>query len=802
MSNFHHFLHSSVSKIILGAIFLLSLGISGSLNAQTIYALSGDNLISFDAASPANLLSNKSITGIAAGQSIAGLDFRPNTGELYALGYNQMTGEARLYTLNLISGGATAIGAAPVVLKAGMGKIGFDFNPTVDRIRVTGSNNSNYRLHPVTGAIAATDLDLAFAATDLNSAVNPSIGAVAYTNSYIGATATTLYNYDDSLNVLTTQIPPNNGVLNTIGASGISINLNDPSTDMDIFFDAAAGMNRAFLAANTGMSVVDRLYSINLATGETTLIGSIGVAVSDIAVFIDRTVPNAISGQLVWALASNNNLVSFASGLPGTIRNLVSVSGVAAGQTLVGMDFRPATSELYALGYNPMNGEGRLYTLNLTTGAATAIGAAPFVLKTGMGKVSVDFNPTVDRIRVTGSDNSNYRLHPVTGAVAATDGNLAFAAADVNAGRDPSVGAGAYTNSFNGATMTTLYNYDDSLNVLTTQIPPNNGTLNTVGASGIMVNLAAPSADMDIFYNPFSMINQAYLSANTGTSANDDFYTLDLSTGAATLVGRIGNGIAINDIAVVVQQPESACGSKTIGCIKYDLLSVTKSPQGKKTYRVRVTNNCADRLAYTAFQLPNSVVASAPGNNSTYNSPGGHNYEVRNPNYSPYRSIRFKENGGNGIANGQMDIFQYTLPAVANPNYVRVISRVGASSYEAHLNVAVCTPQNLNQQDDDLTTINAADRSDDGSNVLGNRELHIFPNPTDGVIFADLSDWADQQIQIRAFNTQGQEVLNYTVAGIDVEQIVLPESLSDGMYFLEFSLSNGEKQVKRVVLRR
>jgi len=480
----------------------------------------------------------------------------------------------------------------------------------------------------------------------------------------------------------------------------------------------------------------------------------------------------------------------------------VTVSGVATGQTLVGMDFRPATSELYALGYNPMNGEGRLYTLNLTTGAATAIGAAPFVLKTGMGKVSVDFNPTVDRIRVTGSDNSNFRLHPVTGVVAATDGNLSFAAADVNAGKDPSVGAGAYTNSFNGATMTTLYNYDDSLNVLTTQIPPNNGTLNTIGASGIMVNLADPSTDMDIFYNPFSMINQAYLSANTGTSANDDFYTLDLSTGAVTLVGRIGNGIAINDIAVLVQQPESACDSKTIGCIKYDLLSVTKSPQGKKTYRVRVTNNCAEKLAYTAFQLPNSVVASAPGNNSTYNSAGGHSYEVRNPNYSPYRSIRFKENGSNGIANGQMDVFQYTLPAVANPNYVRVISRVGASSYEAHLNVSVCTPQNSNQQDDDLTMINAADRDDEGATELNHGELHIFPNPTDGIIFADLSAWADQQVQIRAFNTQGQEVLNYTVAGIDVEQIVLPEKLSDGMYFLQFSLSNGEKQVKRVLLRR
>ena len=799
MSKFHQVLSLSVSKIFLGTIFFLLLGISSSLNAQKIFALSGNNLISFDAAAPNLLLSNKPITGIAAGQSISGLDFRPNTGELYALGYSQLTGEARLYTLNITTAAATAIGAASVNLKANMGKIGLDFNPTVDRIRVTGSDNSNFRLHPVTGAIAATDMNLAFAATDPNSVANPSVGTVAYTNSYIGATATTLYNYDDSLNVLTTQIPPNNGTLNTVGASGISVNLTDPSADLDIFFDAAAGTNRAFLAANTDNSVNDNLYTVNLTTGAASLIGSTGVSVRDIAVFIDRTVQSTTSGQIVWALASNNNLLSFASGSPGSIRNILTVSGVATGQTLVGMDFRPATSELYALGYNSTNGEGRLYTLNLTTGAATAIGPAPFTLKAGMGKVSMDFNPTVDRVRVTGSDNSNYRLHPVTGVVVSTDGNLAFAAADVNAGRDPSIGAGAYTNSFNGATATILYNYDDSLNILTTQIPPNNGTLNTIGASGISVNLADPSADLDIFYNPFSLANEAYLSANIGTSTNDNFYTLDLSTGAATLVGKIGNGIAITDIAVAVRQPETACETKTINCIKYELLTVTRDAQGKKTYRVRVTNNCSEKLVYTAFQLPNSVVASAPGNNSTYNSPGGHSYEVRNPNYSPFRSIRFKENGSNGIANGQSEIFQYTLPAFANPNYVQVATRVGAVSHTAYLNVLICTPPNLLQQDDDL---NAPDRSDDGAIALKDSELHIFPNPTDGIVFADLSAWAAQQVQIRAFNTQGQEVLNYTVSGIDVEQVVLPESLTDGMYFLEFSLTSGEKQVKRVLLRR
>ena len=170
--------------------------------------------------------------------------------------------------------------------------------------------------------------------------------------------------------------------------------------------------------------------------GTATLIGAIGSgqSVSDIAVLIERTVPTTISGDLRYALTTGGSLISFDAAQPGIVRMLVAVSGISAGQVLSGLDFRPATGELYALGYNSATGEARLYTLNLTTGAATAVGAAPITLATNLGKIGFDFNPTVDRIRVTGSNNANYRLHPVTGVIAATDMNLAFAVTDVNAG--------------------------------------------------------------------------------------------------------------------------------------------------------------------------------------------------------------------------------------------------------------------------------------------------------------------------------------------------------------------------------
>ncbi|MCC6283158.1 MAG: DUF4394 domain-containing protein, partial [Saprospiraceae bacterium] len=227
---------------------LMLFGLSpASLQAQNMYAISGSNLIAFSAQNPGTVTAMVPVSGISAGQELSGIDFRPNTGQLYGIGYNPMSGETRLYTIDRSSGAATAIGTGPVLLNANMGELSFDFNPTVDRIRVTGSDNSNYRLHPLTGALVATDGMLAFAATDANTGVDPTIGAVAYTNSYIGSTATTLYNFDQKLNVITTQVPPNNGTLNTLGTSGLSLNTTATSADMDIYFDPATGLNMAFL---------------------------------------------------------------------------------------------------------------------------------------------------------------------------------------------------------------------------------------------------------------------------------------------------------------------------------------------------------------------------------------------------------------------------------------------------------------------------------------------------------------------------------------------------------------------------
>jgi hypothetical protein len=544
---------------------LLCLGARAG-QAQTAYGListsaTGSSLVTFQVTAPNTFTSTTPVVGMATGQVLVGMDSRPNTGQLYVAGYNVTATQLQLYTVNVTTGVLTPVGGTLIVnLGNNLSRIGFDFNPTVDRIRLTGSNNTNYRINPVTGALAATDGALAYATTDANAGQTAGVGAVAYTNSYIGATATTLYDIDEINARLLLQNPPNNGTLNTVGALGLSTSGATFNSDLDIYYNPTTNTNQAYLAVSTGgtATFTNQLYSVNLATGATTLVGSLGVTApaggttpfTDIALQITRNVPATVTGNLAYALAGTN-LVTFDTALPGTIRTSVGISGVDAAQTLAGLDIRPATNTLYALGYNATAQTYQLYMLNALTGVATAVNTTPIALALGTGKIGFDFNPTVDRIRVTSSNRANFRLNPVDGTVAATDLQLTYATTDANAAATPNIGAVAYTNSVAGttATATTLYNYDLSLNILTTQNPPNNGTLNTVGSSGITANATASSLDMDI-YSAAAGTNVAYLVANPGTTANTNFYLVNLNAGTVTLIGAIGNGLAARDIAV------------------------------------------------------------------------------------------------------------------------------------------------------------------------------------------------------------------------------------------------------------
>lgn len=248
------------------------------------------------------------------------------------------------------------------------------------------------------------------------------------------------------------------------------------------------------------------------------------------------------SAEAIYGLTNLQQLVTFDSETR-TVTNTASLPGFSVGgQFLVSIDVRPATGELYAL-----SNQNNIFVINPMTGTSTQIASA--LPLTGSLK-SIDFNPTVDRIRVLDTNDNNLRANPIDGTFL-TDGTLAFSAGDVNFGDNPAIVNAGYTNSFAGATSTTLYDIDALNDVLVTQTPANNGTLQTVGSLGFDIVSSAGFTGFDIS----GQSGVAYLVGNklgTGGLTANSLYTVDLGTGAAALAGAV-SGVTgtFRDIAVV-----------------------------------------------------------------------------------------------------------------------------------------------------------------------------------------------------------------------------------------------------------
>ncbi len=132
-------------------------------------------LIRFNAGQPQRILHRRSMLGLVAGDRLVGIDYRVSRGVLYAL-----SAAGRLYTLDAGTGQLSAVGTGTPVALAGT-VFGFDFNPAADRIRVVSDSGMNLRLHPDTGAVAATDPPLAYAPGDVRAGQPPRVVAAAYT---------------------------------------------------------------------------------------------------------------------------------------------------------------------------------------------------------------------------------------------------------------------------------------------------------------------------------------------------------------------------------------------------------------------------------------------------------------------------------------------------------------------------------------------------------------------------------------------------------------------------------------------
>lgn len=518
------------------------------------------------------------VSGLGFGENLVGVNVRPLTGQLYGVTHTG-TG-VRLYRIDPVSGQARPLtGSAqqfsPTVEFAGTiggTAFGVDFNPVTDQIRVVSNAGLNFRIDPNTGLLLDGDDGTGVPVPGVNpdgpiDGPTRSVSAAAHTNSVAFASATTLYTLDDTTNRLHIQGPPNSGIQSfglPIRLNGVPLNFS-AATGLEIPGSVRVSANNA-PAEGFGYSVmrvnnVSSLYRIDLATGAATELGRIGNgtnAVRGLALWEAR------QGTPAYALADNGmSLFRFATGEP-TTGTSIPISNVTAGETLVGLAFRHATGQLLALGINPTANDGTLYRLDARSGVATRIGTESGLVRfentdgsrIDLPEVSVgygiSFDPTADRLRVVTGSGLNFRINPVTGFP--VDGN--FGSAQLVLGINPDapianmagLSGAAHTNSGPGATATRLYTLDPGQNRLAVQLPADSGLQLdplpvTVGGTPIDFE---PLLGFDI--PSWVRVNQAgELESGVGyaaltVNAVTRLYRIDLTTGAAVDVGRLGDG--------------------------------------------------------------------------------------------------------------------------------------------------------------------------------------------------------------------------------------------------------------------
>jgi Domain of unknown function (DUF4394) len=222
------------------------------------------------------------------------------------------------------------------------------------------------------------------------------------------------------------------------------------------------------------------------------------------------------------ALCDDGALLAFRADRPAEVRRVVP-QGVSG--RLIGVDRRPADGKLYGVSIT-----NDVYRVDPATGEAALVSSltVPF---DGDARSGVDFNPQADRLRLVSRDGQNLRVNVMLGATA-VDAPLRYRDGDPGAATRPHVTAAAYTHNIPDAPDTKLLEIDGDRDVLLLQDPPNDGVLSTIGPLGVDFGT---TGGFDIVTGAGG-VEQGF--AASGAS----LYAIDPTTGAAKMLGTIGDG--------------------------------------------------------------------------------------------------------------------------------------------------------------------------------------------------------------------------------------------------------------------
>lgn len=254
-----------------------------------------------------------------------------------------------------------------------------------------------------------------------------------------------------------------------------------------------------------------------------TLVASLVVSLVSFAAF-----SGTARAELLYGLTDSNLLVTIDSNT-ADVTSSKAITGLG-GAELIGIDFRPATGELYAF-----SSGNQFFKINTGNGAASTLGTPIFMIDVVK---AFDFDPVADQIRLVTNLGKNMRIDPSDASVFSNDSLLNYAGGDSNAGVTPQVVHAAYTNSFAGAGSTTLYNLEAAADALTVQTPENLGTLNTVGPLGVQLGTLLAINGMDISGTTGTAYVVGEAAVGPGLVANT-LYTVNLGTGSLSAMGLV-----------------------------------------------------------------------------------------------------------------------------------------------------------------------------------------------------------------------------------------------------------------------
>ena len=250
----------------------------------------------------------------------------------------------------------------------------------------------------------------------------------------------------------------------------------------------------------------------------------------------------AINSQTELTVIDTNNV--------GAATN-IAITGLAAGEGLVGIDTRPSNGMIY--GVSTAN---KIYTLNQVTGAASfVVNLDTAVINPNLG-YGIDFNPLADfnaqsnsaiaSLRLISSAGSNFGVNVATGAVGNQTSNIGNGYA-----------AASYTHSSlmpaTAPGTPTLYYINSSTDMLA------ESTTSAFNAP-IIANVGSLGGGLDVLKaNGFEILGdgQAFAALTVdGARLTSGIYSIDLDTGAATLLGNY-NGTLSGLTVSAVPEPET-----------------------------------------------------------------------------------------------------------------------------------------------------------------------------------------------------------------------------------------------------